>query len=128
VSARPQVLAHLIWPVDLPVSPAFRKSSAIFTRTLDIPTQGRLLPAVPNGLTASAADVAAYHHQIKQVATDAIAFACDVQEKVGASLAALQIGDITRQRIEHAQKALDHLAAVDRLAPLSAVYRPALNR
>ncbi len=76
-----------------------------------------LLPAVPNGLTASAADMAAYHQQIKQVATDATAFARDVQKKVGSALAALQIGDITRQRIEHAQQALDHLAAVDDLAP-----------
>lgn len=78
---------------------------------------GQVLPAVPNGLTASAADMAAYHQQIKQVAADATAFARNVQKKVGASLAALQIGDITRQRIEHAQQALDHLAAVDGVGP-----------
>ena len=72
----------------------------------------RLLPAVPNGLTASAADMAAYHQQIKQVAAEATTFARDVQKKVGAALAALQIGDITRQRIEHAQHALEHLALV----------------
>ncbi len=77
----------------------------------------RLLPAIPNGLKTSAADMAAYHQQIKQVATEATAFARDVQKKVGSALAALQIGDITRQRIEHAQQALDHLVAADDLAP-----------
>jgi hypothetical protein len=77
----------------------------------------RLLPAIPNGLTASAADMAAYHQQLKQVAAEATAFARDVQTKVGSALAALQIGDITRQRIEHAQQALDHLVAADDLAP-----------
>jgi hypothetical protein len=87
-----------------------------------------LLPAVPDGLTASAAEMVAHHEQISRVAIEVAGLARNVQKKVGAALAALQIGDITRQRIEHAQKALDHLAAVDRLAPLSAVYRPALNR
>jgi hypothetical protein len=46
---------------------------------------GQVLPAVPNGLTASAADMAAYHQQIKQVAADATAFARNVQKKVGAA-------------------------------------------
>jgi hypothetical protein len=76
-----------------------------------------LLPAVPDGLTASAADMVAHHDKVSRVALEVAGLARDVQKKVGKALAALQIGDITRQRIEHVQQALDRLAQVRDLAP-----------
>jgi hypothetical protein len=68
-----------------------------------------LLPAVPDALTASAAAIADHHARIASVAVSVAALARDVQKKVGGGLAALQIGDITRQRIEHVQAGLKFL-------------------
>ena len=76
-----------------------------------------LLPSVPDGLTASAGDMVAHHEKVSRVALEVAGLARDVQKKVGKALAALQIGDITRQRIEHVQQALDRLAQVPDLAP-----------
>jgi hypothetical protein len=70
-----------------------------------------LLPAVPDGLMASANAIAAHHGKIAEVAVSVAALARDVQKKVGGGLAALQIGDITRQRIEHVQAGLALLDA-----------------
>jgi hypothetical protein len=76
-----------------------------------------LLPAVPDGLTTSAGEMVAHHDRVSRVALEVAGLARDVQKKVGKALAALQIGDITRQRIEHVQQALDLLAQVPGLAP-----------
>jgi hypothetical protein len=79
-----------------------------------------LLPAVPDALTASAGAIASHHAKIAKVAVNVAAVARDVQKKVGGGLAALQIGDITRQRIEHVQAGLRYLAEageIDALAP-----------
>jgi len=65
-----------------------------------------LLPAVPDALTASAAAIAEHHGRIASVAVNVAALARDVQKKVGGVLAALQVGDSTRQRIEHVQAGL----------------------
>lgn len=73
-----------------------------------------LLPAVPDALTASASAIAAHHAKISGVAVSVAALARDVQKKVGGGLAALQIGDITRQRIEHVQAGLNYLNDLDR--------------
>ena len=70
-----------------------------------------LLPAVPDALMASANAIAAHHGKIAEVAVSVAALARDVQKKVGGGLAALQIGDITRQRIEHVQTGLALLDA-----------------
>ncbi|MDB5458087.1 MAG: hypothetical protein JWP92_3672 [Caulobacter sp.] len=70
---------------------------------------GELVPAVPDGLTASASAVATHHESIASVAASVADLARRVQKKVGGALAALQIGDITRQRIEHVQTGLDLL-------------------
>jgi hypothetical protein len=72
---------------------------------------GALLPAVPDGLTASAAAMADHHRRIAQAALDVAQVARRVQKKVGQALGALQIGDITRQRIEHVGEALALLEA-----------------
>ncbi|KQV62374.1 MULTISPECIES: hypothetical protein [unclassified Caulobacter] len=68
-----------------------------------------LLPAVPDALRASATAIAAHHAKIVEVAMSVATLARDVQKKVGGGLAALQIGDITRQRIEHVQAGLRFL-------------------
>ena len=68
-----------------------------------------LLPAVPDALTVSAGAIGAHHANIANVAVSVAAVARDVQKKVGGGLAALQIGDISRQRIEHVQAGLRFL-------------------
>lgn len=71
-----------------------------------------LLPAVPDGLIASSADMTAHHERVSRAAADVAALARAVQKKVGSALAALQVGDSTRQRIEHTQQGLEMLAGV----------------
>jgi hypothetical protein len=83
-----------------------------------------LLPAVPDGLAASAEDLVAYHGQVSRVAQEVTGLARDIYKKVGAALAALQIGDITRQRIEHVQQAL---GALDEVRGLDAEPRGRLE-
>jgi hypothetical protein len=78
-----------------------------------------LLPAVPDALTASAAAISDHHRRIASVAVSVAALARDVQKKVGGGLAALQIGDITRQRIEHAQAGLRFLDEAGEIAALA---------
>lgn len=82
-----------------------------------------LLPAVPDALTASAGAIADHHAKIAQVATSVATLARDVQKKVGSGLAALQIGDITRQRIEHVQAGLKFLDESREIAALEAEPR-----
>ncbi len=74
-----------------------------------------LLPAIPDGLKASAQDIEAHHDRVSKAAAEVAQLARHVQKKVGSALAALQIGDITRQRIEHVQQALNLTAAMDGL-------------
>ncbi|GGL11001.1 hypothetical protein [Caulobacter rhizosphaerae] len=78
-----------------------------------------LLPAVPDALTASATAIAGHHGRIASVAVSVAVLARDVQKKVGGGLAALQIGDITRQRIEHVQAGLGFLNGADEIATLA---------
>jgi len=82
-----------------------------------------LLPAVPDALTASATAIAGHHAKIVDVAMNVASLARDVQKKVGGGLAALQIGDITRQRIEHVQAGLQFLDASAEIAALDAEPR-----
>lgn len=82
-----------------------------------------LLPAVPDALTASAAAIADHHARIASVAVSVATLARDVQKKVGGGLAALQIGDITRQRIEHVQAGLKYLDEMPEISTLAAEPR-----
>jgi hypothetical protein len=68
-----------------------------------------LIPAIPNDLSASAKVMGSHHQQIATAAGGAAELARDIRKKVGRILAALQIGDITRQRIEHVQTGLGML-------------------
>jgi hypothetical protein len=66
----------------------------------------RMIPSVPDGLAASAHDISAHHEKVGRVAGEVRELAQDIQRKVGAALGALQVGDSTRQRIEHVQDGL----------------------
>ena len=65
-----------------------------------------LLPAVPDALVAQTASIADHQDKIAEITNRAGELVRDVRKKVGSALAALQIGDITRQRIEHVQHGL----------------------
>jgi hypothetical protein len=86
----------------------------------------RQIPAVPNGLSASADEIAAHHEKVARVAGEVRGLAQNVQRQVGAALGALQVGDSTRQRIEHVQLGLGQLAAHGASAPLAAAVHPLL--
>lgn len=70
-----------------------------------------LLPAVPDSLVAQVAAITAHQARIGQISEQVAGLARDVRKKVASALAALQIGDITRQRIEHVQFGLALLDA-----------------
>ncbi|NBB65817.1 hypothetical protein GVN18_41880 [Pseudomonas sp. ODNR1LW] len=63
----------------------------------------QLIPAVPDKLGADAEALRVHHGRIAEVAASVGAIAREIQMKVGQALMAMQIGDITRQRIEHVQ-------------------------
>jgi hypothetical protein len=82
---------------------------------------GELIPLVPNELISSANVIREHHNRIAAATASSAAVARDIRKKVGRILAALQIGDITRQRIEHVQAGL---VLIDQLDPrLSADQR-----
>lgn len=68
-----------------------------------------ILPAVPNALLASSDALSSHHTRVAGIASEVSVNAKDIQKKVGRALSALQIGDITRQRIEHVEQGLDDL-------------------
>ena len=70
-----------------------------------------LLPAVPDSLVAQVAAITAHQARIGEISQQVSGLAREVRKKVGSALAALQIGDITRQRIEHVQFGLSLLDA-----------------
>jgi len=87
-----------------------------------------LIPAVPDKLAVDAHAIQAHHGRIAQVASSVAAIARDIQMKVGKALMALQIGDITRQRIEHVQLGIEVITRTVRGADLSAEARDRAER
>ena len=77
---------------------------------------GRVVPAVPLRLVADAAALRAHGARQADMARRVADIARDMQQRIGVVLGALQIGDITRQRLEHIVAALEILAARDRAA------------
>jgi len=65
-----------------------------------------LIPAVPDRLMASAATMSEHRLQVANAVTGAGDLAREVRQKVSRVLAALQVGDSTRQRIEHVQRGI----------------------
>ena len=76
-----------------------------------------MIPSVPDQLLASAAIMAEHRSQIAAATAEAGALARDVRKKVTRILGALQIGDATRQRVEHVQAGIKLLDAHDQAAP-----------
>jgi len=66
----------------------------------------QVIPAVPDRLAVDAEAIGGHHARIAEVAASVGVIARDIQAKVARALTALQIGDITRQRIEHVQLGL----------------------
>ncbi|WP_297509154.1 hypothetical protein [uncultured Caulobacter sp.] len=86
-----------------------------------------LLPAVPDALVAQSASIAEHQANIARITARVSELTRDVRKKIGGALAALQIGDITRQRIEHVQHGLDLLAGADEARGLSDEARERLT-
>ncbi|QRM53178.1 chemotaxis protein [Sinorhizobium sp. BG8] len=68
------------------------------------------VPAIVESLSRNVRDLMAHRMHLSDVAEKVKVVARKVQNKVGITLSAMQIGDITRQRIEHCQSAFDLLA------------------
>jgi hypothetical protein len=69
----------------------------------------RSVPDIAGNLSRNAADLTAQRRHLSQLAAKVGAAARGVQGKVATTLSAMQIGDITRQRIEHCQAAFTFL-------------------
>ena len=82
-----------------------------------------MIPAVPDQLLASAAIIGQHNRQITAATANSMVLARDTNRKVARMLGALQIGDITRQRIEHVQVGLAALVAIDPSIPAEAQGR-----
>jgi hypothetical protein len=81
-----------------------------------------MLPALPNRLQADAAAMAAHHKSTASLAVELGGVARRIQGQVGFALAALQIGDTARQRIEHVETGLEILARSPDRAAAPVVY------
>ena len=69
-----------------------------------------MLPATPDAIVSTAAALGSHRGKVTGAASDVRTLAASVRTKVGRILAALQVGDSTRQRLEHAR---DGLLALD---------------
>lgn len=63
----------------------------------------QLLPMVPDDLSTNAKVMGNHYLRVVSTASSVAALARDIHQRVSRMLSALQIGDITRQRIEHIQ-------------------------
>lgn len=63
----------------------------------------KTIPTIVSSLNTSSEQLAAQHQAMITIANDVKSVTRNIQAKVGTVLSALQIGDITRQRIEHVQ-------------------------
>lgn len=64
------------------------------------------IPQIITGLNENSARISRQHQEMGEIAGQVRKIAQGVQGKIGSVLSALQIGDITRQRIEHIQSTL----------------------
>lgn len=72
-----------------------------------------MIPAVPDELLASVAVMGEHQAKVARAMEEIAALARDIRQNVGRMLGALQIGDITRQRVEHVQTGLNLLRSLD---------------
>lgn len=87
-----------------------------------------LIPSVPEKLVVDAQAIGVQHTRIAKVTGSVAAIARDIQMKVGKALMAMQIGDITRQRIEHVQMGIEVTARAVNDANLSPEARDRAER
>ena len=69
-------------------------------------TYKQVVPGLAEALTADATRFGEYHSKMRGVAGELTALIRDIRSKMGRALSALQVGDITRQRVEHVQTGL----------------------
>jgi hypothetical protein len=91
-------------------------------------TYKTLIPAIPDRLAVDARAIQEQHTRIAVVAGSVAKIARDIQMKVGKALMALQIGDITRQRIEHVQLSIEVTSRTIATSDLSAAARDRAER
>ncbi|MBO9499102.1 MAG: hypothetical protein J7483_06575 [Novosphingobium sp.] len=77
----------------------------------------KVIPMVPNKLADDAFELQAHQAVVGQCAASVARIARLVQEQVGVVLGALQIGDITRQRVEHCVGAMRLAGVLDPAEP-----------
>lgn len=70
---------------------------------------GTTIPPIIKGLTENSGRISTQHKEMADIAAQVKKIAQGVQGKIGSVLSSLQIGDITRQRIEHIQSMLQLL-------------------
>lgn len=86
------------------LGPAIRKSREI------VSSYDEAVPQILRSLSAGAEDLGNYRRLLVERATSVRAVASGIQMKLGAILSSMQVGDITRQRIEHCQSSLQILS------------------
>jgi methyl-accepting chemotaxis protein len=82
---------------------------------------GDIVPKIVHELEYNAGKIAEHHKSLAVIADEVKALARGIQGKIAAVLSALQIGDITRQRIEHIRSSFvffDEFRASDEAAAL----------
>lgn len=82
-----------------------------------------MIPEVHGQLLTSAAAMGKHHSRIANATVNTGQIAHDIRKKVARMLGALQIGDITRQRIEHVQAGIALLDRLDPALPANAAAR-----
>ncbi|GAK69797.1 chemotaxis protein [Agrobacterium rubi] len=69
----------------------------------------KTIPQIITGLNENSARISKQHQEMADIAAQVKKIANTIQGKIGSVLSSLQIGDITRQRIEHIQSMLEML-------------------
>ncbi|TDK35643.1 hypothetical protein E2F50_15585 [Rhizobium deserti] len=89
------------------------------------------IPRIIAGLSSGGAEIGSHRRMLMQRADSVRIIAKGIQGKLASTLSAMQIGDITRQRIEHCQSSLailDEFLASPEAKGLDAVQRDSLSQ
>lgn len=87
-----------------------------------------LVPAIPDALVSEVSSVAAHQATVRDISASVGELARQLRKKIGAVLGALQVGDSTRQRIEHVQHGLTLMADFPELLTLRPEDQQRLRR
>ncbi|MCY1665275.1 chemotaxis protein [Rhizobium sp. SL86] len=86
------------------IGPVIAKGDSIVNR------YGQTVPRIIDGLTGGMDQLRLQGETLAKRAAEVKRIAMGVQNKLAAVLSSMQVGDITRQRIEHCQASFEHLA------------------